>query len=254
MIHFVLGAYTSTGKRPGSHLNLGTLQKMVADINAQSDYFSEPEKQLNIDFSLSTTGDKIVAQKIKNTNFLSKYDFAVCHKIPYSSVEKALIALMEATRNGTDKPAMWAGLSDLLLACSGLSPSGWHTVFTQQCANLRAAIVKPDTGSACNQANAMLLEFDASSENLFFGWGKTNSSISDNVDLHFNLEDPADDVPPTPRGVSLMKALQALEGTLGITPTRVLDQTKGKILWVQTSTTYGTGKAGTGFVSAVKTW
>lgn len=254
MIDFQGGVYCGTGTRPGGHLNLGTIETMLEHLLNQGSYFSEPEKQIEIDYNLSGTPAKKVAKSMKAGYFLSNYDFAVCHKIPYSAVEKALIALMNAQLAGTSSALMWDSFARMLQTVAGPSyaGSGYNAGYDAKALAILNAVAGGQQNLACALANKVLNKFDQAADNLFFGFGKTNSSIGDRIDLHFNLDDPANDVPPTPRGVDLRNALNRFETALGITPTSAKETVSGGIRWMMTSTTFGTGKNNTGYISTTK--
>jgi hypothetical protein len=256
MIEYKVSTYSGTGKRPSGHLNLGTIADMLDHLLKQGAGYSEPEKQIEIDYNLSGTTAKKVAKKMKAGNFLSNYDYAVCHKIPYSAVEKALIKLMNAEAAGTATPKMWDTFARMNQAVAGPSyaSSGYNSGFDNQATALSNAVKNSQHNLAVALANAALNEFDKAADNLFFGFGKTNSSIGDSIDLHFNLDDPSNDVPPTPRGLAMRDALNNFETALGLSATTTRETLSGGIRWVMTSTTYGTGKNNTGYVSTTPGW
>lgn len=256
MIDYQSGAYCGTGKRPGGHLNLGTIETMLEQMLKQGANYSEPEKQIEIDYKLSGTTPKKVAKLMKAGNFLSNYDYAVCHKIPYSAVEKALIELMNQQLAGTASPTMWDKFARMNQAVDGPSyaSSAYNSGYDTAATALQNAVTNGQQNLAVALANKRLNAFDQAADNLFFGFGKTNSSIGDSIDLHFNLDDPSNDVPPTPRGVAMRDALNSFEVALGLSPTTTRESVSGGIRWVMTSTTYGTGKNNTGYVSTPFGW
>jgi hypothetical protein len=241
--------------RPGSHLNVGTLRRIVKDIIANTPLV-QPEADLLL--YCDPKGKKNVVKivrKMKKDNFLSTKGYAVCHKIPFAAVQRATVALLnqkldKRAQKVAGQPKLitlspaWANLE---LLTQELFGHGYAT----HAASMIMALKAVDTtnaavcSNAADVANTLLVEFDAASDNLFVGFAQTNSSVSDQGDYHFDiLNTPSSTaaIDATPRGVDLLTRLNTLETALGITPTRpeeVVDINGDN--WTKTSSEAGIG-------------
>ena len=239
--------YESDSNRPGSHLNLGVIVALIKDV-ASNGAINEPEQDLMIVYKNQGMNATKAAGKVKKANFLSNYNYAVCHKIPYASFEKFLLKLMNLQLVATaQNPPKWGLLSLLLQELYGHGGANQASASANNLAQLVQHGAKQH--QACAAANAILVDFDKCDENLYLGFASTNSSIGQNIDGHIPVLQPTTGpVTMTPRGKNLWQTLNKCEASLGLpqtSPVEVID--KVGLKWQMSSSVHGTKSQGTGY-------
>ncbi len=246
MIGYSSPLYVRDGKRPSGHGNKGVIKALLDDIQGKKP-LTQPEKAA---IGLSTATTKKIAKLIKDTNWLSTNMYAVCHKIPYSAVERAFEALLnkETASPGANTNA-WDAFDELM---NQVYYGNSHGHVGQSTAELLPLIKPGNEFAAGQQANQMLSDFDKDADNLYLGFASTNSSIGENHDLHYDVLTTATGaVAATPRGQAYAKLLNALESALGLSKSSSIEVVDAAgVKWVMTSGVYGTKSADTGYVEA----
>ena len=245
--------YVRNARTIGSHLNQGTIKNMIADIMKQGAKNVIEVAILNqVNTNKLSTQD--AAREIKDDNFLSQGGYqnktpltqstlAVCHKISFKSFDSALVALMnyelDATKTVSQKNSAWAHFENLLGVL--YPPHGYTSAIAQDAHALRTQ-VSTSPLLACSSAHDILLQFDASDQNLYFGFQDTNASISYRADFHYDINSAITSTGvavSTPRGPLLLDSLNALEKFLGLKQSFqdiVLEYVaSAKVKWVKTS-------------------
>jgi hypothetical protein len=236
------------GDRPGGHSNLGVLEKILKDIIKKGALTDPEDELLSLTTKFGTVKGK--AKRIKDKKLLSGQGFAICHKIPYAAFEKALLKLINKSyKHGVNTySTAWNDLEDLLNVLYGTHHGNYNHK-----GPLETAVTNQSHGDTVTQANSLLSAFDKCDENLYVGFSMTNSSIGENVDLHFPvLTTKIDVVTATPRGEGLQAALNQLERRLGLSttgPVEYADSTN--VGWTASSSVYGKISKDTGYVN---TW
>ncbi|MBX8620847.1 hypothetical protein K4754_02300 [Pseudomonas glycinae] len=224
--------FASDGARPGSHLNLSVLQTLIKEV-IKTTPLNEAEQLLLATHDPHSKGDPYkIAKKMKSKKFLSTYNCAVCHKIPYSAVEKSFLKLIQT--NPAPHTFAWSHLESLL---QGLYGHGYASVAAQEVAmlqkNLASITTRPQVAI---EITRMLREFDASTDNLYVGFAQTNSSIGDRIDKHYDVISPGTaPVAATPRGANLEQLLNYLESSLGLGKTTPIQQVVKGLKWEESS-------------------
>lgn len=228
--------FETDGSRPHCHLNLGTLTAVVSDI-LKNKALSDAENLLITTYTGKWSA-KGIAKDMKQHNFLSSNGVAVCHKIPYASVEKALLCLVN---KGWAKPTsvLPGGANDKAWGCLSLLLQGLYSSYQagQQLSDLQSAFTNQKESEVVKIANQILYEFDGADDNLYIGFAQTNSSIGQNIDLHYDIINTGNaPVTSTPRGAALMQLLNYLEKAVGWSPTdQVVVVDTAKVKWAKTS-------------------
>ena len=239
MPDFINGHYVRTSRDIGSHLNQGTLAKMVEDIFKQGAK-NDIERAIHQHATSKTLTPKAAAKEIKDVKFLSSGGFpgqvpltvstlAVCHKIPFSAFDIAMVDLMNLEINSTaatgTKNSAWAQFTNLLGVL--YPPNGFASQIQQDADAMRKLVSTNNTTLACNKAHDILVQFDACDQNLYFGFQSTNVRVSANVDMHYDITLALTSTGPaltTPRGPILMQSLNSLQTVLGLTLSNQLTQ------------------------------
>jgi len=224
--------FASDGSRPGSHLNLGVLETLIKDVIKLTP-LNEAEQLLLDTHDPHSTGNAYkIAKKMKSKKFLSTYNCAVCHKIPYSAVEKSFLKLVQT--NPAPSTFALAHLESLL---QGLYGHGFASAAAQEVALLQKYLTNKTTKpNVAHEVNRMLREFDASTDNLYVGFAQTNSSIGDRIDKHYDVVSPGTaPVAATPRGANLEQLLNHLETSLGLGKTTPIQQVVKGLKWEESS-------------------
>ncbi|MCP1489889.1 insecticidal toxin complex protein TccC [Pseudomonas fluorescens] len=224
--------FASDHSRPGSHLNLGVLEGVVKDI-INTTPLNDAEQLLLATHDPQSKGNaKQIAQKMKSQKFLSIFNCAVCHKIPYSAVEKSLLKLVQ-----TNPAPLTSAWSTLELLLQGLHGHGFASAAAQEVALLQSNLASPSTKpQVAVNVNRILNEFDASTDNLYVGFAQTNSSIGARIDKHYDVVSPGTaPVAATPRGANLEQSLNHLEASLGLKKTSPIQQVIKGLKWEESS-------------------
>jgi len=224
--------FASDHSRPGSHLNLSVLQVLVEEIINTTPLNEAEQLLLDTHDPHSKKNPYKIAKQMKSKKFLSTYNCAVCHKIPYSAVEKSFLKLVQT--NPAPHTFAWSHLESLL---QGLYGHGYASVAAQEVAmlqkNLASKATKPQVAI---EITRMLREFDASTDNLYVGFAQTNSSIGDRIDKHYDVVSPGTTpVAATPRGANLEQLLNYLEASLGLGKTSPIQQVVKGLKWEESS-------------------
>lgn len=232
MPDFVNGQYVRTSRDVGSHLNQGTLAKMVEDIFKQGAK-NDIERAIHQRATAQTLTPKDAAKEIKDVKFLSSGGFpgqvpltvstlAVCHKIPFAAFDTAMVALMnleiDPTAAAGTKNSAWSLFATLLGVL--YPPNGFTSEIQQDADAMRKLVSTNNTALACDRAHRILVRFDACDQNLYFGFQSTNVRVSSNVDMHYDITLALTSAGPaltTPRGPLLMQSLNSLQAVLGLT-------------------------------------
>ncbi|KPN91142.1 hypothetical protein [Pseudomonas nunensis] len=224
--------FVSDGARPGAHLNIGVLKVLIEDIINNTPLNDAEQLLLDAHDPHSIGNSHQIAQQMKSKNFLSSNNCAVCHKIPYSAVEKSFLKLVKT--NPAPKSLPWGHLELLL---QGLYGNGYASVAAQEVALLQKHLASAKTKpQAALEVNRMLLEFDKSTDNLYVGFAQTNSSIGDRIDKHYDVVTPGTaPVTATPRGANLEKLLNYLEGSLNLGLTKPVQLFVKGLKWEESS-------------------
>lgn len=204
--------FASDSSRPSSHLNIGVLRVIIDELI--TNVLNEAEQLLLDEHDPHSTGNALyIAQQMRKKKFLSTYNCAVCHKIPYAAVEKCFLKLVQT--NPAPKTTPWWNLELLL---QGLHGNGFASYAMQEVAELQKGLTSNTTQSkteVATKVNDMLREFDKSTDNLFIGFAQTNSSIGDSIDKHYDVITPGTaPAQATPRGANLEQLLNNLESSL----------------------------------------
>jgi hypothetical protein len=243
--------FTRDGNRPGSHLNIGTLVEIIEDVMKKG-VMNDAEDIIIQCAGQTVTGAKAIAQYTKGNKVLSGQDMAVCHKVPFAAVERALEALLNK-RDVTD-----GGWAMLKMFWGALYPPHGYTAAIHQDWSQLQALAGQVYGALAGStqeaiaavpclvaANAFLREFDGCDQNLYFGFQGTNAGIGDRLDLHYNILGPGiGPITATPRGINLMSTLNALEVSLGLGQTTAVEQID-KALSIKWQKNSGAGSATT---------
>jgi hypothetical protein len=236
--------FSRDGNRPGSHLNIGTLVEIIKDVMKKG-VMNDAEDIIINCAGTTVTGAKSIAQYMKGNNVLSGQDMAVCHKVPYAAVERALEALLNkraVTNGGWAMLKMFWGALYPPHGYSSQIHNDWYqlqTLADQVYNKLAGSTQEAAAAVLClNAANTFLREFDGCDDNLYFGFQGTNAGIGDRLDLHYNIHGPGiGAVTATPRGINLMNTLNALEVSVGLGQTAAVEQIDKalKIKWQKNS-------------------
>lgn len=244
--NFLGGAFSFNG-RPSSHLNLKVLSAMLNEVMATGGLNDVEVEILNTYGHLSA--DK-TARALKHANYLKAYKVDVCHKIPIHSFQVALCTVMnnQLATGGPYAAQMWSDLEDLyddvMTNCVAAPKSDIWALFD--------AIASGNMHKACSLAWLICLAFDASHNNLYFGFAVTNHSIGQAPDMHYDTFGPGV-CPPTPRGPGMEARLQALEVTLGLPKTEAFFETDpGGSHWEVNSGVEGRRSQGKGYIETTR--
>lgn len=242
--------FESNGKRPGDHLSLNTMTAVIQDLlnngpvnNAEADF------KLSVDADATNQGTtniwtqsaQTIAQYVVNNNILSTYGYAVCHKTPYISFEWLMLEAIKDYINNGKATTKTADFKTYLTSTIG-GYAYWTTI--------EKALVKGDVNKVELYTKFLGQEFDKQADNLFIGYKETNSSVSNNADLHFNSLSPLDPAPSSPRSDQWLQDMQTAEtslfGSIKTTPYVLVEPSGDE--WTLYSGLFGTKKAGTGYV------
>lgn len=246
----IMSRFESNGKRPGDHLYLATMTGVIQDLlNNGPVNSAEQDFKISVDADASGKGTaniwtqsaQTIAQHVINNNVLSNYGYAVCHKTPYISFEWLMLEAIKDYINNGGPSAKTAKFKTYLT-----STIGGFAYWTK----IEKALNKGDVNEVELYAKYLGQEFDKQADNLFIGYKETNSSVSNDADLHFNSLSPLDPAPSSPRGNKLLKDLQTAEtslfGSAKTKPYVVVDNVGDE--WTLYSGLYGTKKTDSGYV------
>lgn len=245
----IMSRYESNGKRPGDHLYLGTLTAVIQDLLNNG-----PVNSAEVDFKLSVDADatgkgtaniwtqsaQTIAQHVINNNVLSNYGYAVCHKTPYISFEWLMLEAIKDYNSNGGPSTKTANFKTYLTNTIG-GFANWTMI--------EKALDIGDFYEVELYAKFLGQEFDKQADNLFIGYKETNSSVSNNADLHFNSLSPLDPAPSSPRGNKLLQDMQTAETSLfGSAKTKPYVVVDSGEEWTLYSGIFGTKKTDSGYV------
>jgi hypothetical protein len=246
----IMKRFESNGKRPGDHLSLATMTGVIQDLlNNNPVNSAEEDFKISVDADASGKGTaniwtksaQTIAQHVINNNVLSNYGYAVCHKTPYISFEWLMLEAIKDYINNGGPSTKTADFKTYLT-----STIGGFAYWT----NIEKALKKGDVNEVELYAKYLGQEFDKQADNLFIGYKETNSSVSNNADLHFNSLSPLDPAPSSPRGNKLLQDMQTAEtslfGSAKTKPYVVVDGVGDE--WTLYSGLFGTKKTDSGYV------
>lgn len=246
----IMKRFESNGKRPGDHLYLATMTGVIQDLlNNNPVNSAEQDFKISVDADASGKGTpniwtqsaQTIAQHVINNNVLSNYGYAVCHKTPYISFEWLMLEAIKDYINTGGPSTKTADFKTYLT-----STIGGFAYWTK----IEKALNKGDVNEVELYAKYLGQEFDKQADNLFIGYKETNSSVSNDADLHFNSLSPLDPAPSSPRGNKLLQDMQTAEtslfGSAKTKPYVVVDGAGDE--WTLYSGLFGTKKTDSGYV------
>lgn len=231
----------SDGKRPNSHLNKGAIKAIILDIVSKKPSNEIEEIVLKLFLSNNKDAGK-TADVIKKNSWLTNNLADICHKVPYASMEKVVIAACNSILAGQNNSNAVKTFKSFILE---IAPS----------AKTKAGqLLNAKSSNIVTRANALLRALDAAPDNLKFGFSNSNRSLGQHFDFHYNVLGNSNNAqPPSPRGPKFAKSLHDVEDGFNLNQTEqdVVDNETGGD-WIMTSDVYGKKSDDTGQVFGTK--
>lgn len=215
----------SASGRPNAKSNKSTIQGIVAriwKIGAQN----------SLEKKLRTMGNKSDAvDAIDGGKFLSTNGAAICHKEAISTIEKKLVNYCNMVLNNTNDSSIDTAAQEWIKSLTTLD-SGKQSYCLSLLKAIRtgpanSGIFADPASDMANFATALVKELDGSFSNLYIGHARTNSSVSDNFDPHYNIYS-ATDPSATPISMSIYESQKSFGDSMGYghaSPQREFDGT-----------------------------
>jgi hypothetical protein len=191
----------------------------------------------DLETKLKALGKVKALYELRNNNWLSTNNTAVCHKNSIDDVENTLVNF--GNKSATVKASMYAQMENWIkiLTTRDATAQAMGIAFLQSIRDSAAnATATKTSAEICVDAINNLIELiDASSSNYYIGDAGTNSSIQSNPDPHYNNFATTTEAPSTPISKGLYDARVGIEsvGGLGhLSPVRATDSSGA---WVKNS-------------------
>lgn len=255
----ISGNFARNSARPGTHLSVPTLTNIISDLitngarnQAELDFqnaVTQVSTLNNLGYAWKTADAGKWADLTKNYTILKSEGLAVCHKVPYFSFENMLLACihdLSASKQPSVKNKDFCTYLDNTLG----DHSEWNKLQKAYFKFAKTGVLS-DANDVEYYARKICDQFDGSSDNLYIGYKVTNSSISNNIDLHWQSLGPDTQLATaSPRGITWRDATNTAEISIfgGVKTKSIVatDSNGGK--WVMYSGVYGSKKDGGGWV------
>ncbi len=233
----------ATSGRPCKRTNKPVQQAIIDDIFA-----SGPKN--DFEEALHNLGQANALYELRDNNWLSKNGAAICHKNSIDDVEETLVHYSNQVLKGTNTSSLDTEIGkwlDFLTQRGGYQAHARAFLQSIQNSALNSSVFTPQADIVRDAINNLIECVDASSANYYIGDGRTNSTIQNLPDSHYNLTVATDECPPTPISSGLYHSRRQIEACGGnghLSPRRDTDSTGAK--WVMNS---GSGNGGKGWAN-----
>ena len=222
----------SISGRPNAKSNKGTIQDIIGRI-----WSFGPCNDLET--KLKGYGSKSKAvDAICNDNFLSLNGAAICHKEAISVIEEQLVSYGNMCLNGTNSSSIDSSAQEWIKSLTALDSSKQSTCLSYLSnvtnAVSNAGVFGDAASDMATYLTYLLLELDGSHTNLYVGYQRTNSSISDNFDPHYNVYETSDPS-ATPMSTSIYESHSSFGSAMGTGHSSPRREVVGTDHWNETS-------------------
>ena len=218
--------------RPNAKSNKSTIQDIIGRI-----YQVGPMNSLETILKSLNSKSKAVDEVYSN-NFLSKNGAAICHKHAVSAFENQFIEYANLVLSNNNSSSHDLQAIQLVQDLTQLDGSRQSTClsYLQNITDIHTNS-GPFTDKAttvCTYLDYLILDLDGSHSNLYIGHSRTNSSIGDHFDGHYDVYS-ATDPSATPISTSIYYSQKAFGDGLGTGHSSPRRSDDGTDLWNETS-------------------